>query len=147
MQAYVGIENARRIQVQQIHFDHQRRRLTGERLRILRDIGYDGGRGEQNYRLGIPDGRGNPLLVDSELRYRKRNSDESCMQRAQERGDVVEPLRGQYRGAVTRRPTMLEGASNRPCLSIHLRPRQTFGWSHTVLGAVDERESQRVRLF
>ena len=142
-----GIGNASLVQVQRIHFDDQRRGVTSARLRVLRDVGGRSGCGEKNYRLRISDDRGNPLRMNPDLRYRKRDGNETRVQRAKERDDVGQPLRGQYRSAITRHPALLERACDCLRSPVYLRPRQTLGVSNTVMDTVDECVGRRVRLL
>src|ERR1700758_1030925 len=90
--------------------------------------------------------RMNPLIVGAAHGSRKRNCDKPGLQRSQKRGDVVEPLRCQDKGPVTRGRATAELVRNVHRAAIRLRPSKGFGNAGPVLVVIDECECWVIRL-
>src|SRR6188768_852197 len=82
----------------------------------------------------------------TELRHRKRDGDKTGLHRAEERDDVIQPLRSQYRRPITHRPVQQQFLGDSPRSPLDLRPRQTFGEPGWIDFVVNERIRDIIRL-
>ncbi|COW92189.1 Uncharacterised protein [Mycobacterium tuberculosis] len=80
------------IKIQPIDFDHRRCVLAGLRLDVFDDIVDDRGRRENDRRCGIGEHGNGALVVGTTLGNRKRNRDNSGLQRGNKANDIVEAL-------------------------------------------------------
>lgn len=80
------------IKIQPIDFDHRRCVLAGLRLDVFDDIVDDRGRRENDRRCGIGEHGNGALVVGTTLGNRKRNRDNSGLQRGNKANDIVEDL-------------------------------------------------------
>src|SRR5215208_3121409 len=85
--------------------------------------------------------------MGAELRHRKRDGDKTSLHRAEERDDVIQPLRNHNRRPITNRPAQQQLLSDDPCSPLQLRPCQVFGEPRRVYLIVDERVSNVIRLL
>lgn len=77
------------IKIQPIDFDHRRCVLAGLRLDVFDDIVDDRGRRENDRRCGIGEHGNGALVVGTTLGNRKRNRDNSGLQRGNKANDII----------------------------------------------------------
>ena len=142
-----GVQLASLIEVEQIDLDDCRCRTPALAGGVLVDVSDRRGVRQQHNGHAVLEGRGDTLVMHTELRHRQRNGDEAGLQCAIKRDDVVQALRSKNARPIAGRAVQTQFICQDQHLAVKFPPGQRLSWSGAGHLRIHEDERGGIRLF